>query len=199
MAIEINDRVKIKYCSNYRGRLTGMTGTVKSNYFGSIAVAVDDAYNGSSSYGWYYFSSNQLEKITEEGTTKMEGKFRVALVKFIEGTNTDKAYEYACYDSSIEVNDCVVVKSAHHGLGIGVVSNFTENVGQDIIREIVCKADFSAYKARIAARKRRDEIRKQMARRAAQMQEIAMYKLLAAEDAEMATLVKEYSELSDGN
>lgn len=179
--------------------LVGLVGTVKSIYLNSIAVKIDDFYNKRSEYGWYYFTSKQLEKLTNERNYKMEGNYRIALINFIEGTNTDRAYEYACYDDTLCVNDNVVVKSANHGFGIGRIGGFVENVGQDVIREIVCRADFTAYNSRIAARKRRDELRKQMAKRAAQMQEVALYKLLASEDKDMADLLREYTELANGN
>ena len=198
--LEKGTRVKVHCTTKYGGRLNCKVGTVVYNAgYGSVGVVFDDTSNKHSDHGWYYFTETQLEIITNEGVNRMEGNYRIALIKFIEGQNTDKAYEYACYDENLIVNDKVVVKSAHHGFGIGVITGFVDNVGQDIIREIVGFADFSAYESRIAARKRRDELRKEMAKRAAQMQEIALYKMLAQEDSAMAELVKEYSGLIDGN
>lgn len=200
MSLENGIRVKIHCRTKYGGRLNGTAGTVVyTTGFGSIGVAIDGVTNSRSAHGWYYFTQTQLEKITDEGVTKMEGNYRVALIKFLEGTNTNKTYEYACYDSNLAVNDKVVVKTAHHGFGVGIISGFVDNVGQDITREIVGFADFTAYEARIAARKRRDELRKEMAKKAAQMQEIALYKALAQEDPNMAAMVKEYTELLNGN
>lgn len=199
MAVKVGDRVRIKNSVKYGGRVNGLIGTVRSIYLTSVGVAVDDFYNKQSDYGWYYFTSKQLEKLTDEGVIKMDGNYRIALIKFLDGQNTDKAYEYACYDNLLATNDKVVVKSAHHGYGVGIITDFVENVGQDVIREIICYADFSRYENRIAARKRRDELRKEMAKKAAQMQEIALYKMLAQDDPAMADLVKEYTELLNGN
>lgn len=197
-AVNNGDRVMVK-SSKYREVKRGCIGTVMSVYLSNIAVRLDDLTNNGSQYGYYYFNPNQIEKLTYERTkTTMDGNYRIALVKFIEGTNTDKAYEYALYDNDINVNDNVVVKSAHHGLGIGTIVGFAENVGQDVTREIICKADFAAYNARLDARKRRDELRTSMAKRAAQMQEIAVYKVLAEADPDMAAMLKEYMELGNG-
>lgn len=185
--------------SKYKDVGPDLVGTVRRNYMGSIAVSVDDFHNKNSEYGWYYFTSTQLEKLAEAKETFMDGKYRVALVKFFDGTNTDKAYEYACYDNSINKNDYVVVKTAHHGFAVAQINDFAENVGQKITREIVCKADFSEYKARLKARKRRDELRKDMSVQAAKMQEIAMYKMLAESDPVMKQMLDEYLELTNGN
>lgn len=200
--LEKGIRVKVHCTSKYGGRINCKVGTVVYNAgYGTVGVSIDDEFNYQSERGLYYFTETQLEIFTETKgeQTIMDGNYRVALVKFIEGSNTDRAYEYACYDNNLNVNDTVVVKSANHGFGIAVITNFIENVGQQITREIVCKADFTAYNNRIAARKRRDELRKDMAKRAAQMQEIALYKMLAQEDPAMADMVKEYTELLNGH
>ena len=127
----------------------------------------------------------------------MEGNYRIALIKFLDGTNTNKAYEYACYNNNLAVNDKVVVKSAHHGFGVGVITGFAENVGQEITREVVGWVDFKPYETRVEARKRRDELRKEMAKRAAKLQELTLYATLAKEDTEMSELLKEYEELTN--
>ena len=193
-------RVKIHCTTKYGGKLNCKIGTVAYNAgYGTIGVAVDDAINRNSNHGWYYFYETQLEIFTDEGVTKMEGNYRIALIRFLEGQNTDKEYPYACYDPLLAVNDKVVVKTAHHGFGVGVITDFIENAGQDITREILVFADFRAYEKRLESLKRRDELRKEMAKKAAQMQEIALYKMLAQDDPTMAEMVKEYTELLNGN
>lgn len=193
-------RVKVHCTTKYGGKLNCKVGTVVYNLgYGTVGVSIDGATNSNSDHGWFYFYETQLEILTDEGVTKMEGNYRIALVKFLEGSNTDKAYEYACYNNNLAVNDKVVVKTAHHGFSVGVITGFAENVGQEVTREIVGWVDFKPYEQRIEARKRRDELRKEMAKKAAQMQEIALYKLLAQEDATMSAMVKEYTELLNGN
>ena len=126
---------------------------------------------------------------------RLEGNFRIAIINFLEGTNTEKGYEYACYDDDIHENDKVVVRSAHHGFGIGYVSCFIENHGQDVYREIVCKADFSAYNKRVEDRARKAELVKQMKKRSEELKEITLYETLAKADPEMAKLLEDYKSI----
>jgi hypothetical protein len=194
MAYEIGDRVIIvrNHYSSYR--LNGCVGTVKTKYFEKYGVEVDDIHNTRSTLGVFYFKTKQLEKETnrmENKTNRMEGNYRIALITFLEGTNTTTAYLYACYDDSIEIGDIVVVKSANHGIGIGKVGNIIPKDDTEIYREIICKADFTAYEQRVEARKRKAELFKQMRNRASQLHEIAIFETLAKDDAEMSGLLNE--------
>ena len=201
--MKYGDRVEILH-SHYKvpNTLVGRTGVVKSVYTGNVAVKVDGLDNPRSGYGYFYFKEKQLKKLKEDSKEMsnekvMEGNYRIADVRFIDGNN-DKTYKYACYDSNIVVGDICVVKSANHGFGIAEVINFEPKTEERITREIVCVADFGEYYAREFARKRKKELRQKMANRAAQLQEIAMYAILAKEDSEMQTLLSEFEVLNNG-
>lgn len=201
------DKVEILH-SHYKfcNTLVGRTGTIISTYggtYGNIAVKVDGLENPRSGYGYFYFAEKQLKKLKEDSkmsTTKiMEGNYRIASVKFVDGNNTDKTYRYACYDDRIVKGDMVVVKSAHHGFGVAQITDIEDKTEEQIIREIVCKADFSDYYIRERNRARKAELKKKMAARAAQLQEIALYAMLAKEDFDMKELLSEYEGLDNGN
>lgn len=192
----IGDRVEV-ISDNYKGRTTGMTGTVRSNYEDNIAVNIDGMTNTRSSYGCYYYKNKQLKLLG--GDTIMEGNYRIAHVKFLEGTNTDTVYHYALYDGTLAwEGDICVVKSAHHGFGLARIVEITPKTDEAITREIVCRADFSEYEARVAQRKRKAELMAEMKKRAAAAQEIMIYRNLAASDPAMAELLKEYENLTGG-
>lgn len=192
----IGDRVKV-LTDNYKGRTVGLVGTVRSSYDDSIAVNLDCLNNERSKYGCYYFKPKQLEFLKGEMNI-MEGNYRVAKVQFIEGHSLELKYNYACYDPSIVEGDICVVKSAHHGFGLARVVDITPKTDEDIIREIVCRADFSDYEERVAQRKRKAELMTEMKKRAAAAQEIMIYKTLAVNDPTMAALLQEYEQLNGG-
>lgn len=198
--MKYGDRVEITGSSySVPNTLIGRLGTVRQNYNGSIAVEVDGLTNPRSSYGYFYFKERQLKKLKEDSSTMtktMEGNYRIASVRFVDGHNTDKTYRYACYDDSIYVGDICVVTSAHHGFGVAEVVAIEDKTDEPISREIICKADFSDYDARERARKRTAELKQKMADRAAKLQEVAIYAMLAKEDPEMKTMLSEYEALT---
>lgn len=206
----VGDRVELKAKGKYSKLTVGLKGTVFSVYGTSIAVKIDGMHNKSSQYGAYYFKAQELV-LTEEIETRkeskiMEGKYLIADACYLshnsnsaypeENANT---YAFALYDTTIIEGDYCVVKSNGHGFDIVKIQRLRERSDEAITREIVCKVDFSAYVSRLDARKRRDELRNEMAKKAAQLQEIAMYQILAESDPAMAALLKAYKELTDGN
>lgn len=195
-AFTIGDRVKV-LDDNYRGRTVGLVGTVRSAYDGSIAVNLDCLNNDRSKYGCYYFKPKQLEFLKGEMNI-MDGIYRVALVNFMEGSNTSTDYEYACYDDFVREGDICVVKTAHHGFALAKVRAFAEASTKPVTREIVCVADFTDYNERVERRERSAKLMQEMKKRAAAAQEIMIYKTLAAQDPEMAKLLAEYEQLKGG-
>ena len=199
MKIELStgDRVEV-ISDNYKGRTAGLTGTVRSNYEGSIAVNLDGMTNTRSSYGCFYYKNNQLKKLG--GDIIMEGNYNIAHVKFLEGSNTNSIYHYALYEGTeATIGDICVVKSAHHGFGLARIVDIQPKSNEAITREIICKADFKAYEERVACRKRKAELMAEMKTRAAAAQEILIYKNLAASDPAMAELLGEYEKLVGGD
>lgn len=199
------DRVVVISKNKYSPFVVGLFGTVCNNYMGSVSVKLDDAFNGNSERGLYYFKERDLRLIdipepkpeqTMEGAVKlMDGNYRIADVQFIDGNNKSAVYAYACYDEGIYVDDICVVKSAHHGFGLAKVVRLRAKTDEEITREIVCKADFSAYDKRVVRRVKQAELMKRMAERASKLQELSMYTLLAESDPEMAKLLEEYREV----
>lgn len=176
----------------HRDGIVGMLGTVRSQYDQQVTVMIDGKTNKRSGYGCFYFHASMLEEVKGEKKV-MEGNYSTANIKFLEGSNTDRTYRYALYDSTISIGDICVVKSAHHGFGIAKIVDILPKNGDEITREIVCKADFRDYEAREAGRKRRAELMKLMHERAAKLQETALFAMLAKEDTEMQQLLGEFN------
>ena len=195
MAYTRGDRIVVIRGGTYKNVPQGAIGTVRNEYQGNIAVVIDGIDNPRSSYNCFYFTTRCIKLITEKEKNIMEGNYRIAQVKFLEGNNTDKTYPYACYDLSMTAGDICVVKSAHHGMGIAQIAEIGPKTDQEITREIICKCDFSEYNKRMAIRKRKAELVKLMHSRADELREIALFKALAANDEGMAAMLNEYSEL----
>ena len=157
--------------------------------------------NKNSSYGLFWFKESDLEYVknrnivNESEETKMLNGYKTVLIKFLEGTNTDKRYAYASYDE-VNEGDYVVVKTGHHGWGIAQVSEIlNEDYAVECGREIIAKFDPSAYFARIEKIKRLSEIKKSMDAKVKELQHLAIYEALAKDSPEMKELLDEFKSL----
>jgi len=129
--------------------------------------------------------------------TIMDGNYRVAKVRFLD-SDRDCNELYACYDESAEVGAICVVKPLHHPYALAKITSILRKdaVDKPVKREIVCVADFTAYNQRVETRQRKLRLMLDMKSRAAKLQEVALFEMLAKDDPEMAELLKEYKEVS---
>ena len=190
------DVVEVVDTNKYREVHVGAIGVVRSTYDARVTVKFDDIHNPRSAYDCFYFNAKQLKLF--EGDTIMEGNYAIATIRFMDGSNTDKTYRYALYeDTCARVGAICVVKSAHHGFGIASIVDIEPKTDEKITREIICVCDFSMYQTREAKRQRKDELKRKMAARAAQLQEIALYKMMAEKDNSMLDMLRAFDELGD--
>ena len=139
----------------------------------------------------------------EKGEKIMIGNYTVCTIKFIEGANTGREYHYALYDDNICCGDYVVVKSANHGFGLAQVNEIIPdgcvtqamrdycNAG----REVISAFDMGAYNDRVDKRKRAKELKAEMNKKMKEMQELAMFELMAEKNPELAEMLATYKEL----
>ena len=192
----------IRPYSNYRGKYAGYQGTIK-RITGKSSIGVEFAGmpNKNSSYGLFWFKESDLEYVknrnvvNESEETKMLNGYKSVGIKFLEGTNTEREYIYACYDE-VEQGDYVVVKSGHHGWGLAIISQIFENeVPVECGREVICKFDPSEHFARMAKAKRLAEIKRDMDAKVKELQHLAIYEALAKDNSEMKELLDEFKSL----
>lgn len=188
------DVVEVVDANKYKEVHVGAIGTVRSTYEGRVTVVFSNIHNPRSSYDCFYFNANQLKYYG--GEKIMEGNYRIANVTFLD-EKSNKTYRYAVYDETIADGDICVVKTAHHGMAVAQIMSIEDKTDEKIIREVVCKCDFTAYWSREAKRQRKDELKRKMAARAAQLQEIALYQMMAESDGDMSAMLKEFSTLGD--
>ena len=191
------DIVEIISECNSKGSLGTVVG-YSNPYHSGFQYVVVELKNGSI----YKYSPTNLKMIStskynEENETELNN-FKVATIKFLEGTNTNKTYYYALYDA-MSVGDKVVVKSGHHGFGIAEIVNI-ENENHNKVeygREIICYIDFSSYEGRINKSKRLAHIKAQMNEKVKEIQKNAIYEILAEKDESLRSLLDEYKSLSE--
>jgi len=190
-------------------KTTGLTGTVHDFYRSGrvITVAVEIPKWGTLTYNSKNLklddnNTNNIE--TNEGENNMlMGNYTVCKVKFIEGANVNKEYHYALYDDNICIDDYVVVKSAHHGFALARVADIIPNayVTQTMRdycnegREIISKFDMWSYEERVEKRKQAKQLKADMDKKMKEMQELAMFEMMAEKNPELKEMLDKYKEL----
>lgn len=181
--------------------LIGKTGTVINVYGSQITVLLDDIRNDKSCRGYFYLSPNDLQvvnecenDITEENNMyKITNYVNVAKVRFVD-TESDCEHGFANFDPYINVGDLCVVKTVH-GLTLAKIVEIIDRNDLTLEREIVAKVNTDAYDLRVETRAKAAELKSKMQERAKQLQDIALYRILAKDDPEMLKLLSEYHTL----
>ena len=198
------DRVKVLRHDKYRGEsLIGKLGTIKSSYGGSISVLIDGCINDRSAYGYYYFKINELKKINnsadeikEENMPKFTNYLNIVSVQTREGRH----FYCANFDPNVHLDDLVVFARIddQSDLAVAVVEKINNHCDSDTYFncEVVTKVDDSAYQDRLKSRAEAAKLKKQMEARAKQLQDIALYQMLAKDDPDMAALLEQYQNLN---
>lgn len=201
-------RVEVVRCTSYKKRnYKGKLGTVVRNQYGQygkIIVDLDTEMNPYGCSGYFYFKPHELSLVTEcnndileEENTMQNNVINYLNIAKIQYLNSDKpsTYNYANFDSALKVGNLCVVKSLNHGLGLAKVIEIIEQNDIQTPREIVARVDTQDYDFRVAARKDAAELKAKMQARAKQLQDIALYQMLAEKDADMQDLLNRYQSL----
>ena len=196
----IGKRVRVKWCDKYkRYKVKGCYGTITKCY-SYIAVELDGLRNEYSATGDFYFYKKHLEIIEDKNT---EGTIMAINTNHITNyLNTAKVvksdgrtYYFANYILDLNPGDSCVVVTDNHDMTVAVVAEIIHENNEPMSREVVCKIDTTDYKARVEARKKAAELKQKMQERAKKLQDIAIYKMLAEKDDEMAQLLADYTNL----
>ena len=125
------------------------------------------------------------------------GNYEVALVKFVQGTNTTKKYAFALFDSIATIGDTILVDTSN-GYNVAVITEIHsksdyEELGCSLpSREVICTIDFTAFDERKAKRARANKLKKDMNNMVKSLQEIAVFELLAEKSPELKAMLDEY-------
>lgn len=182
-----NEKVRVKNPKLKTYNLIGVVGT--SGYSGCY-VKLE---NGSC----LYYQNKNLESYKEnqeEQKMAITGDFKVAKVKFLEGSNTTTTYEYALFDDYV-VGTYVVVKSAHHGFGVAKIVEIISKeqaTTKKFEREIVTAFDMETYETRKKNRAKIQELNNRMDKRFQELNKLALFEMMAEKDPELKNMLEEY-------
>lgn len=113
--------------------------------------------------------------------------------------NTGKEYCFICYDN-VKAGDVVVVET-QYGMQLVTVVGFSSKIPGNIpkgkMKEVVAVVDMAAFIARKEKAQRINELKLKMKQRAQQLQEDAIYEMMAEKDSELSAMLKEYKALQD--
>lgn len=121
---------------------------------------------------------------------------RLIGVKF-DNTPIAKEYVFASF-IDVHIGDAVVVDT-QNGFTIGTVSGLDKTLPKgvaSVLREVVDIIDFSAFYARKEKAEKIKTLKKEMDERVKELQDIAVYELLAEKDEELGRMLKELRELT---
>lgn len=197
---EINVKIKILHSPSgkYNNVFEGKEATIENTSCGgtSVGVRIKDHYNDRSKTGLFWFDEDEVEIIESEDKFTMFEDFVVVGVKFLDGSNTDKEYFYALYEW-VEVGDLVVVQTGHHGIALAKVSSIGEGA-KDMVkhgREVISRVDVSAYKSRVDRRTEIARLKAEMDKKVKELQEVAIYEMLAEKDPSLASMLSDFKRL----
>ena len=181
----------------------GCSGVVVHHYLGANVVTVRTPM------GTFDYNPRSLKPLNEkdeqnninnninEGDNTMIGNYYVAMVKFIQGTNTTKEYAFALFDTNIVIDDYVLCDT-QNGYGVAKVIKImpkSEYEGVKITREIICKVDFADFEKRKENRAKAIKLKTDMDKKIKEMQELAIFEMMAKESPELKEMLDTYKDL----
>lgn len=194
--------VRILGQSRYKKHeLIGKLGTIVLDQhvaYGTIQVKIPGVLNRRSCTGNHYFTPAELEILDDEkeneNMNNITNYLNLAAIRYLDNDKPNCFY-YANFDAELKVGDLCVVKSLNHGLGLALVVEIQNRNDIELQREIVAKVDTYAFDERVKVRKQAAELKAKMQERAKQLQDIALYQMLAKEDSEMKELLGQFQSL----
>lgn len=197
-------RVVILGSSQYNNKFANELGTVSKLFERKsrilYGIKLDNHTNHNSAEGLYWFELSNIKSENEEREEILMFKNYATVEVAFPGNPT--TYSHACYDPEIKEGDLVVVNTGHHGFALAnVVSIPDEEHKREVQfgREVICRVDTSKFNARVEARKRVAELKREMEKRMREAQELALYEMLAEKDPTLKGMLDEYKSIVESS
>ena len=116
-------------------------------------------------------------------------------VKFVNGYGY-KEYNFKCDVPDIKVGDMVVVESSN-GLSVAKVTKIDPENTYSATKWVVSKVYMEEYTARVEKEKKLAEVKKRLNAKKKELQDIAIYEMLAEKDPEFREILAEYKSLTE--
>lgn len=195
------DRVQVTSWCQSQGKIGTVTLCWHNIYNRNIYYAVKLDNGNSHNYNELSLalaSTNKQNNITNKGDNEMiTGNYKIAMVKFVKGTNTTKGYAFALFDDSVCVDDLVLCDT-ENGYNVAKVTEIISKddyEGCNVTKEIVCKVDFTAFEQRKENRAKATKLKGEMDKKMKEMQELTLYEMMAEKSPELAEMLKQYKTL----
>ena len=155
-----------------------------------------------------HYNSLSLENVDETYDTNIDnnivkgdnemitGNYKVAMVKFVQGTNTVKEYAFALFDEYVIVDDYVLCDTAN-GYGVAKVIDIIakDEYDGDVTKEIICGLNFVDFEQRKKNREEAKKLKSEMDKKMKEMQELALYEMMAEKSPELKEMLDAYKGL----
>ena len=141
--------------------------------------------------------ANEQNNIDKGDNYMLMGNYKIAMVKFVQGTNTVKGYAFALFDNSIVVDDLVLCDTAN-GYSVAKVVELlplNEYKGVTVTKEIICKVDFTDFENRKANRAKAKQLKTEMDKKIKDLQELTLYEMMAEKSPELKEMLEVYKGL----
>lgn len=140
---------------------------------------------------------NEQNNINKGDNNMLIGNYWVAIVNFVHGTNTTKGYAFALFDTNVTVDDLVLCDTSC-GYSVAKVVEIipkSEYEGVNVTKEIVCKVDFTNFETRKENRAKAAKLKVDMDKKIKEMQELAVFEMMAEKNPELKEMLEAYKEL----
>lgn len=195
------NRVQVVSCCQSYGEIGTVVkcwrGTYNNNNYAEVKLDNGHTHNYNE-LSLILVDTNKQNNITDKGENEMiTGNYRVAMVKFVQGTNTDKKYAFALFDADIYVDDCVLCDT-QNGYSVGKIVEIIskdEYNGVEITKEIICYVRFDEWEQRKKNRAEAKKLKSEMDKKMKEMQEFALYEMMAEKSPELKEMLDNYKAL----
>lgn len=190
----------------YKNRLKGKIGVISYIYLGGkVGVTFDDEYNSASSMGCFWFPAKSLQKYTKTTTIEREEIFMAKNAKVVDVQFRDSSakvsYTWFPEDFDMKEGNLVCCHTLNHGIVVAKALHiYTDEEAKPTPkpgRELLCVVNTTAYDKRQADMERMFKLKIEMDNKVKQLQQDAVYAMLAKEDTQLAQLLKEFRDLRD--
>ena len=141
--------------------------------------------------------ANEKNNIIKGDNNMLVGNYKIAMVKFVQGTNTTKGYAFALFDDNITVGDLVLCDTSN-GYNVAKVEEIISKAdyeGTTVTKEIICKVDFTDFENRKENRAKAVKLKVDMDKKIKEMQELTLYEMRAEKCPELKEMLDIYKGL----
>ena len=193
------DCVQVVSCCQSYGKIGTVVKCWHSSYNNNNYVEVKLDNGSTHNYNelsLITIDTNKQNNIIKGDNKMITGNYRIAMVKFVQGTNTTKEYAFALFDEYVDVDNYVLCDTAN-GYGVAKVVEIIakDEYDGDVTKEIICGLNFVDFEQRKKNREEAKKLKSEMDKKMNEMQELALYEMMAEKSPELKEMLEAYKGL----